>query len=185
MPLQVAFSCSPRGNTIPYPPMRTRGRSNAGFLDLRDQPNLASEVHEALRSPALRCLLQSIAASKRWMSLGSEIGSHVETKGSIRHYTGGYIQVITREPHRGDCGDGEEEYRQIAEAIAEDIQNTTRRCDWRLVFEVGEIAWRLDSTRHEPNALWIWFWAGAPTASRAECRRERLVREIGTALLKR
>jgi hypothetical protein len=163
--------------------MRKRGRSNAGFFDLRDDPKGVGEIHEALGSPALRCLLESIAVSKRWMSLGCEIGSHVERKGSVRHYTGGYIQLINREPDRDDQGDDEEGYRQIAEAIAEDIWSVARRCDWRLAFEVGEIAWRLDSSRHEPYALWIWFWAGAPTERRAICRRERLIREIGAALL--
>jgi hypothetical protein len=168
-----------RGNTVPYPPNRRRGRTNAGFVDLRDDPQRVKDIHEAQQSRALATLLRRLAVSDRWMSLGCDIGSHDEIRGTeTRYCSGGYVQITYR-----DLNVGSDVYEALAGQIAAQVGREARRCDWWLGLDVSEIRYRLDQAADEPYSLWIWFLASAPTPGRAATRRERLIRTVTTALL--
>ena len=47
MTFKFSFKVDPEGMTVPYPPVTDEIRRNQGFVDLRKQPERASEIAEA------------------------------------------------------------------------------------------------------------------------------------------
>lgn len=177
LPFEVQFHWR-QGNTIPYPPTRRGGRTNAGFFDLRDRPEKVKEIHETQQSPALAAFLREIARHPALMSLGCDIGAHEERHGRrTRQYAGGYVQITYR-----DLDIEDDVYDSLAARIADHVEPQAGRSDWWLGLDVSQIRYRLDSAVAEPYSLSMWFLASAPTQARAIARRERLIRTIRAGL---
>ena len=104
--------------TVPYPPETDEIRHNRGFIDLRKEPERASEIAETAGS-ALRSLL--IRLGKKGspiFTIGCDLGAHQERTNipaRRREVAGGYIQFasIHYEVSRGQRSLGAELYWQV------------------------------------------------------------------------
>lgn len=86
-----------RGGMAPYPPAaRPDGSVNRGFIDLRENPELARSIPEAQGSPAFQDLLVALNGS-RFMSYGCERGLFQSNDLSLPVYIGSYVSVAFRD----------------------------------------------------------------------------------------
>lgn len=178
MSLSAEFSFGRAGNTVPYPPNRKRGRTNAGFTDLRGRPDLVEQIHEARTSPGLASILQMIAGGDLWISLGCDLGTHTRTKRTRAwHYAGGYIQFIS-----SDIYADRDYYKSVAEHIHRMLGQQVGREDWLAILEVREVCYKPDGAEDYIDSLWVWFDAGALSPSRANAGRERLLDTLRAAI---
>jgi hypothetical protein len=176
--IMAQFSFAKMGNTIPYPPCTERGRTNAGFVDLRGKPELVDHIHEAGKSPALTRLLRAMAASAYFMSLGCDLGDRERTtRGKTRYDAGGYVQFTSADL------DGDYDYfKRLAEDAYEALFDASGRSDWRVRFEVGDVCYRADDDEIDNVSLWVWFDVSANSLQKAKTGRERLLDALADAL---
>ena len=131
------------GLTVPYPPFFGEGRTNRGFIDLRGRPDLAAEIAECERSPALKTLLVNIAEGQMQLfSLGCDLGTHEEKSedGLTDFVAGGYIDIVSSD-YDDWC---EDDYRQLAEAIESAITPDAQGHRWEVYFGLKYCCMKLD-----------------------------------------
>jgi len=180
MPVSGDFRYEQKGMRVPYPANYEPGRTNAGYIDLRGRPDRVDEIHEASRSPALARLLREIASGEDWITLGCDLGAHVEQGGSGKvHVAGGYLQLTTAEltslPDVFEKA-GERIFRYLEDAVQDD--------SWQTFFEISPIEFRL--VGKDPctgGSLKVSFFAEASVPRRARASRERLISGIRLGLL--
>ena len=99
MTFKFSFEVDPVGITVPYPPVTDEIRSNRGFVDLRKEPERASEIAGAAESPALCNLLVRVAKKgSPIFTIGCDLGAHQErtnVPARRRKVAGGYIQFAS------------------------------------------------------------------------------------------
>jgi len=80
--------------TLPYERNFENGRTNHGFRDVRGRPELALEIQEAARSPALKELLAALAQpASAYFSIGCDLRPWLPAEPGHPHQTAGYIQL--------------------------------------------------------------------------------------------
>jgi hypothetical protein len=152
---------------VPYGPLVDEIRNNGGFTDLRGRPELACEVAEAQRSSALLRLLVVLAQpSSNVFSLGCDLGSHREKNvpKRMRDVAGGYVWVAFKDYNKKRP----EDYRKLAEQIAEMMQESSAGHRWELTFILKGADFCLDNywTLYQP------FGYGSMLARRMQQRRQ-------------
>jgi hypothetical protein len=183
MTFKFSFEVDPVGITVPYPPVTDEIRRNRGFVDLRKEPERASEIMEAIESLALRDLLVRVARRESEIfTIGCDLGAHQERTNipaRRREVAGGYIQFASIHYDRAEP----QSYATFANAIGKNVKS-----------RVGEDYWKLDCIgkwvdfkfEGEPQglrpSLWIWFFAASNTPLNALQSRERLIEAIDAAV---
>ena len=168
-----------KGMTVPYPSLSDGVRKNYGFVDVRGQPELASQIAEALQSSAMKTLLVTLAQpGSKLFSVGCDLGSKYAIEEKLPHTAGGYVHVMDvayadRAP---------EDYARFAQAVAERLRKRSQRHTWRVLFKLTPVAFKLDGFSRMTGSLWIWFHAFADSERRALSSREVLITELGAAL---
>jgi hypothetical protein len=175
------FSFAAVGNTIPYPPCHDGNRTNEGFVDLRNRPDLVESIHEARSSPALGNLLRQVATSKHWVTLGCDAGERTDCpRGEVGYRAGGYVQLTS-----SDLNTDYDYYKQVAEDLHQELEGPSDGYDWWISYEVGDVCYKLLEEETEIASLWVWFEAGGKTTEIARDSREALLLTLSRTLIGR
>jgi hypothetical protein len=180
---KFSFEVDPVGMTVPYAPAKDEIRCNRGFVDLRNEPERASEIAEAAESPALRNLLVRVAKKgSPIFTIGCDLGAHQERTNvplRRREVAGGYIQFASIHYDRLDP----QSYSAFADAIGKNAKSRAGQDHWRLDCIGKWIDFKFEG---EPEglrpSLWIWFFAASNTPLNALQSRERLIAAIDAAV---
>jgi hypothetical protein len=183
MPFKFSFEVDPVGISVPYPPATDEIRRNRGFIDLRKEPERASEIAEGSESPALRNLLVRVATEgSPIFTIGCDLGAHQErTNAFVRRQevAGGYIQFASIHYDRAEP----QFYSAFANAIGKNVKSRAGQDHWKLECIGTWIDFKFEG---EPQvlrpSLWIWFFAASNTALKAVQSRERLIEAIDAAV---
>jgi hypothetical protein len=184
MTFKFTFEVDPTGMTAPYPPVTDEIRRNRGFVDLRKEPERASEIAEAAESPALRNLL--VQAAKKGtliFTIGCDLGAHQERTNipvRRREVAGGYIQFASIHYDKIEP----QSYSAFANAIGKNVKSHVREDHWRLdcIGKWVDFKFEGEAQGLWPS-LWIWFFAASSTPLIARQSRERLIEAIETAIV--
>jgi hypothetical protein len=179
---KFSFKVDPVGITVPYAPLTDKIRRNRGFIDLRKEPERASEIAEGADSPALRNLLLRVAKKGLLFSIGCDLGAHQE-RASIsarrREVAGGYIQFASIHYDRAEP----QSYSALANAIGKDVKSRAGQDHWKLDCIGTWVDFKFEG---EPQglrpSLQIWFFAASNTGVNALQSRERLIEAIDAAV---
>lgn len=169
------------GNTIPYPPLNDKIRSNAGFTDLRRHPELVSQIPEAMSSSGLKLLLTELAdINSQIMSLGCDLGQHIESDQppNRRHSAGGYVQIVPLPLGPTD----KNRLLAIANAIEQQLSRDVGGNFWELQFELANTEIKLGPVV-ETHSMWLWFHVHAFTVEHAKQSREALLKSLAQGLM--
>ena len=181
--LTVTFYYDQEGMTVPYEPLVDELRSNRGFSDLRGRPDLAINIAETLRSPALRALIGGLAQSgSAFHTLGCDLGAHEEPwRGeTLQQVAGGYVQIISADYD----GRSPEDYTALGQFLAHSLEEEARNQDWSLKFVVQPVVLALDDYSGLVVSLHVWFFAAAATMEAAHQSRDALIAALHRALIK-
>ena len=183
MTFKFSFEVDPVGITVPYPPVKDEIRRNQGFVDLRKEPERASEIAEAAGSRALRNLLVRVAKKGSTIfTIGCDLGAHQERTNiptRRREVAGGYIQFASIHYDRAEP----QSYSAFANAIGKNVKSRAGQDHWKLDCIGKWIDFKFEG---EPQglrpSLWIWFFAASNTPLNALQSRERLIEAIDAAV---
>lgn len=168
------------GNTVPYPPLFDGLSRNRGYLDTRGRPELVDDIPEALESPALCQLLKTLAApDARFISLGCDVGQHVDTAtgAATRYVAGGYVQICPID-HEGTL----EALRILAKGVEQALKDAVGVDRWEARFELRPVALKFEPETFDSQSVWIWFFAKAISMKKAVQSRERLLMAMNVAV---
>jgi len=183
MTFKFSFEVDPVGITVPYPAATDEIRRNRGFVDLRKEPERASEIAEAAESQALYNLLVRIAKKRSLIfTIGCDLGAHQERTNipaRCREVAGGYMQFASIHYDRAEP----QSYSAFANAIGKNVKSRAGQDHWKLDC-IGK--WVDFKFEGEPQglrpSLWIWFFAASNTPLNALQSRERLIEAIDAAV---
>lgn len=183
MTFKFSFQVDSVGITAPYAPVTDQIRRNQGFIDLRKEPERASEIAESSESPALRNLLVQVAKKgSPIFTIGCDLGAHQErtsVPARRREVAGGYVQFASIHYDRAEP----QSYSAFANAIGRNVKSRTGQDHWKLDC-VGK--WVDFKFEGEPQvlrpSLWVWFFAASNTPLAALESRERLIKAIDAAV---
>ncbi len=169
--LTADYESEQEGITVPYSPLFDGMRQNHGFVDLRGHPELAAEIPECAKSPALKALLMELSNREAsFFTLGCDLGSHEEPElgEGNRYVAGGYIQLM----HACYADRLPEDYTNLGYAIAQKLEEQSHDYNWIVRFVPSFVVFNLDNFSNLASSLWIWFYATAPTSEAALASRE-------------
>lgn len=171
---------------MPYPPVTDEIRRNRGFVDLRKEPERASEIAEAAESTALRNLLRRVARKgSPIFTIGCDLGAHQErttVPARRREVAGGYIQFAGIDYVSAETAS----YSAFANSIRKNVKSRAGQDHWKLDCIGRWVDFKFEG---EPQgirpSLWVWFFAASNTALNALQSRERLIEAIDAAVASR
>lgn len=183
MTFKFSFKVDPVGITVPYPPVTDEIRRNRGFVDLRKEPQRASEIAEADESPVLRKLLVRVAKKRSPIfTIGCDLGAHQERTNvptRRREVAGGYIQFANIHYDKVEP----QSYSAFANEIGKNVKSYAGQDHWKLDCVGMWVDFKFEG---EPQglrpSLWIWFFASSNTSLNALQSRERLIGAIDAAV---
>ncbi len=152
-------------------------------FDLRGRPDLAINIAETLRSPALRALIGGLAQSgSAFHTLGCDLGAHEEPwRGeTLQQVAGGYVQIISADYD----GRSPEDYTALGQFLAHSLEEEARNQDWSLKFVVQPVVLTLDDYSGLVVSLHVWFFAAAAIVEAAHQSRDALIAALHRALIK-
>ena len=121
--------------SCPYREDYNDGRSNRGFTDLRGKPDLARQIPEAARSPAMQELLAALAKSgSRYHTNGCDLGATQIASGFFE--AGGYIQIVFSDLHGLALIP---RYETLARGLQDHLERAVEDRDWVVHFTISAI----------------------------------------------
>ena len=182
MAFKFSLRVDPEGMTVPYPPVTDEIRRNRGFIDLRKNPEKASEILESADSPALRSLLVRVAGrGSPIFTIGCDLGMHQERNvpARRREVAGGYVQFASIHYDRAET----QSYSAFANAIGKNIKARVGQNYWTLecIGKWVDFKFEGEAQGFRPS-LWIWFFAASSLLFDAIQSRERLIEAIDSAI---
>jgi hypothetical protein len=183
MTFKFLFEVDPVGMTVPYPALTDEIRRNRGFVDLRKEPERASDIAEAAESVALRNLLVRVTKKgSPIFTIGCDLGAHQERTNipaRRREVAGGYIQFASIHYDRAEP----QSYSAFGNAIGKNVKSRAGQDHWSLDCIGKWVDFKFEA---EPQglrpSLWIWIFAASNTPLNASQSRERLIEAIDTAV---
>lgn len=141
--LDKFYDQSEKGITVPYPALFNKVNRDHGFVDLRSQPNLVSNIPEAGHSEALKAFLLLFAEpSSPFFTLGCDLGTHIERdeEGLPLHVAGGYVQIMGAQYATWSGHD----YFALTNAISDAVELRSSGYSWELRFLCVSVLLNLD-----------------------------------------